>query len=203
VWALIRRDPADQWDKVGGRSLLRYPAGSLYPDYARTALGLAVTLGPVLLLDLADGVALLLGGLGFLFVWFGSRTMVRQLTRVELSGDGVTVFGPAPRRLAWSNLERLKLAYYAPRRSREDGWLQLTLSGPGSRPIRLDSTLSGFDRVLAQATRVAQARALSLDRATRANLVALGLSAAAESADAIRLAPESAGCGQLGSMKRS
>jgi hypothetical protein len=183
---------------------VRYPTGSLYPDYARTAFGLAVTLGPMLLLDLADGVAVLLGGLGLLFAWFGGRTMVRQLTSIELSGDAVRVLGPAPRRLAWRDLERLKLAYYAPRRAREDGWLQLTLSGAGSRPIRVDSTLPGFDRVLAHATRAARANALSLDRATQANLVALGLSetgAIAQSADASRLAPASAGGGALGTRK--
>lgn len=183
---------------------MRYPAGLLYPDYARTALGLAVTLGPMLLLDLADGVAVLLGGLGLLFAWFGGRTMMRQLTSIELSGDAVRVLGPAPRRLAWRDLERLKLAYYAPRRSREDGWLQLTLSGTGGRPIRVDSTLSGFDRVLAQATRAARAKALPLDRATQANLVALGLSetgAIPQSADASRLAPASAGGGELGTRK--
>lgn len=171
--------------------LLYYPTGSLYPDYLRTAVGLGVTLGPVLLLDLADGIAVLLAGLALVFAWFGARTMVRQLTRVELSGDGVTVSGPAPRRLAWRDLARLKLAYYAPRRSRDDGWLQLTLSGAGGRPIRLDSTLSGFDRVLAQATRAAREKALPLDQATDANLVALGLSevgVAAPRADASRLA---------------
>ena len=154
---------------------MRYPIASLCPDYLRTAFGLVVTVGPLLLLDLAGVVAALLGGLGLLFAWFGTRTIMRHLSRVELSDDAISLCGPAPRRLAWRDLERIQLAYYAPRRSRDDGWLQLTLSGSGGRPIRLDSTLSGFDRVLGQASRVAQEKALPLDAATQANLAALGL----------------------------
>jgi hypothetical protein len=161
---------------------LRYPVAALYPDYLRTALGLAVTLGPLLLLDLAGVVAALLAGLGLLFAWFGTRTVVRHLSRVELTGDAIALCGPAPRRLAWRDLERMKLAYYAPRRSRDDGWLQLTLCSAGGRPIRLDSTLSGFDRVLSEASRVARAKALPLDAATHANLFALGLASSAADA---------------------
>lgn len=160
---------------------MRYPAAALYPDYLRTAFGLAVTVGPLLLLDLAGPVAALLAALGLLFAWFGTRTIVRHLSRVELSADAIALCGPAPRRLAWRDLERMKLAYYAPRRLREDGWLQLTLGGTGGRPIRLDSTLSGFDRVLGEASRMARAKSLPLDAATHANLFALGLG---DSADA-------------------
>jgi hypothetical protein len=183
---------------------LRYPVAALYPDYLRTAFGLAVTVGPLLLLDLAGVVAALLAALGLLFAWFGARTIVRHLSRVELSGDAIALCGPAPRRLAWRDLERMKLAYYAPRRSREDGWLQLTLSSAGGRPIRLDSTLAGFDRVLGEASRVARAKALPLDAATHANLFALGLDAsAADAPSASSPAPGSSDPPTTGSRARS
>jgi hypothetical protein len=143
-------------------------------DYLRAALGLALCAGPLLLLEVADGVALLLGALGVVFAWFGGRTIIRQLTRVELSRDAVMLLGPLSRRLAWRDLERMQLAYYAPRRARAQGWLQLTLRGAGGRPIRIDSTLPGFEQVLDHAVRAAGARALPLDGATVANLAALG-----------------------------
>ena len=189
-----------------GQASLRYSVASLYPDYLRTAFGLVVTVGPLLLLDLAGVVAGLLAGLGALFAWFGTRTVMRHLSRVELSGDAISLCGPAPRRLAWQDLDRMKLAYYAPSRSRDDGWLQLTLCGGGGRPILLDSTLSGFDRVLGQASRVAQAKALPLDAATHANLAALGLEMARPSAE--NLSPSSpararGGSGTLDSRARS
>ena len=163
---------------------MRYSVASLFPDYLRTGFGLAVTMGPLLWLDLAGAVAALLAGLGLLFAWFGTRTVVRHLSRVELSGDAISLSGPLARRLAWSDLERLRLAYYAPRRSRDAGWLQLTLSGRRGRPIRLDSTLGGFDQVLGQASRVARAKALPMDSATRANLAALGLAGSDVAPDA-------------------
>ena len=157
---------------------MRYPITALYADYLRATFGLALTAGPLLLLDLAEVVAALLGVLGLLFAWFGMRTVVRHLSRVELSGNAIALCGPVARRLAWDDLERMKLAYYAPRRSRDDGWMQLTLRGRDGRAIQLDSTLAGFDQVLGQASHAARAKALSMDAATHANLAALGLGAA-------------------------
>jgi hypothetical protein len=158
---------------------LRYPITALYRDYLRAAFGLALTAGPLLLLDPAGVVAAVLGLLGLLFAWFGARTVMRHLSRVELSGNAIALRGPVSRRLVWDELERLKLAYYAPRRSRDDGWMQLTLRARNGAAIRLDSTLPGFNQVLGQASRAARANSLSLDAATHANLAALGLSAAA------------------------
>jgi HAMP domain-containing protein len=163
---------------------VRYPISALYADYLRAAFGLALTAGPLLLLELATVVAALLAVLGVLFAWFAMRTVLRHLSRVELSGNAIALCGPIARRLAWDDLERLKLAYYAPRRSRDDGWMQLTLQGSHGRPIQLDSTLAGFDQVLCRASRAASATALSMDAATHANLAALGLAAAGDPASA-------------------
>jgi hypothetical protein len=158
---------------------LRYPVAALYADYLRVALGLALTAGPLLLLDLAGPVALLLGLVGLLFAWFGARTVIRHLSRVELSAHAIALSGPVSRRLVWTELERMKLAYYAPHRVRADGWMQLTLRGRNGSAIRLDSTLAGFNEVLGAASRAATANSLSLDAATQANLAALGLGAGA------------------------
>ena len=160
---------------AAGEALLRYPIASLYPDYLRAAFGVALTLGPLLLLEVADVVKAPLAVLGLLFAWFGIRTVSRHLSRVELSGSAIALRGPVSRHLAWGQLERMKLAYYAPRRSRDDGWLQLTLRGAGGRSIRLDSTLVGFDQVVGVASRAARVKDLPLDAATHANLAALGL----------------------------
>ena len=163
---------------AAGEGPLRYPLATLYADYLRAAFGLALTLGPLLLLEVADVVVAPLAVLGLLFAWFGMRTAARHLSRVELSGSAIALRGPVPRHLAWGDLELMKLAYYAPRRSRDDGWLQLTLRGAGGRSIQLDSTLAGFDQVLGVASRAARAKALPVDAATHANLAALGLEAA-------------------------
>lgn len=176
-------------------SRFHYPIGSLSSDYMRVAVGLALTLGPLLLLDLAALIAWLLAALAVLFLWFGLRTALRQLSAIELSPQGITIRGPFGRHLAWDELARLKLAYYAPRgwggpRRREGhqergesgesnqsqrGWLQLTLQGSRGRPVRVESTLEGFDQVLHRATAAAAQRQLELDPTTMANLSALGL----------------------------
>jgi hypothetical protein len=169
-----------------------YPLRTLSSDYLRVAVGLALTLGPLLLLELAAPIAWLLAALALLFFWFGLRTGLRQLSAVELSPQGSAIRGPFGRHLAWDELARMKLAYYAPRgwgspRRRERhhergerdegqrGWLQLTLQGTRGRPIRVDSTLEGFDRVLRRAMAAAAPKQLELDPSTTANLCALGL----------------------------
>jgi hypothetical protein len=173
-----------------------YPIGTLSSDYMRVAVGLALTLGPLLLLELAAPIAWLLAALAILFVWFGLRTGLRQLSAVELSPHGIAVRGPFGRQLAWDELAHMKLAYYAPRgwgspRRRERhhgrggerherdegrrGWLQLTLQGTRGRRVRVESTLEGFDQVLRRAMAAAARSRLELDPTTTANLCALGL----------------------------
>jgi hypothetical protein len=154
-----------------------YPVSTLVPDYLRVAFGLAATTGPLVALDLARGVAIGLSGLAILFAWFGVRTALRQLSWIELSATDIALCGPIRRRLPWQQLRRLQLAYYAPRRARRDGWLQLTLRGPSGPAIRIDSTLDGFDQLLRRAAGVAARNELTLDSTTRANLGALGLAA--------------------------
>ncbi len=186
---------------------MRYPISALYADYLRAAFGLALTAGPLVLLDLAEVVAVPLGVLGLLFAWFGTRTALRHLSRVELSANAIALCGPVSRRLAWDELERMKLAYYAPRRSPDDGWMQLTLRSKNGCSIQLDSTLAGFDQILGQASRAARARDLSLDGATHANLAALGLGATGTGSEQAACPvsspePERAGAARRGSRAR-
>ena len=165
-----------------------YPTTSLLPDYLRVAFGLAVSAGPLTVLELAPGVAALLSGLVLLFAWFGVRTVLRQLSWLELSTADIALCGPICRRLPWQEVRRLQLAYYAPRRARQDGWLQLTLRGRRGATICVDSTLDGFDDVLRRAMGAAAQNELPLDPATQANLAALGLTGADPQA-ALRPAP--------------
>lgn len=170
----------------------------MYGDYARAAFGLAATAGPLLLLAPAPALAWVLAALAALFAWFGLRTALRHGSRFELSEEGIARRGPIERRLAWDDLRRVKLAYYAPQRNRKDGWLQLTLRGRGG-PIRVDSTLDGFDLVAGKAAAVATARELPLDDATAANLAAIGFAAPRPAdADAATGAPSSGGAWRHG-----
>ena len=176
----------------------RYPIGTLTSDYMRVVVGLLLTLGPLLVLELATPVAWLLGSLAVLFAWFGLRTVLRQLSSVELSAQGIAIRGPIVRHLGWDELARVKLAYYAPRswgaarrrdlrsERREPGRMakraQASAAGCSS-PCRAraagrsasNSTLEAFDQVLRQATAAAARRQIELDPTTTANLSALGI----------------------------
>jgi hypothetical protein len=153
---------------------LRYAAPSIYGDYARAGFGLLVTLPPLLLLEPAPFFTWLLAGLTLLFGLFALRTALRQVRRVDVTAEAIVLAGPLGRRLAWDDLERVRLAYYAPRRNREGGWLQLTLRGRGG-PIRIDSNLEGFDQVAHRAAAVAADKGVELDPVTSANFQAMGI----------------------------
>ena len=154
----------------------RYPERAIYADYLRAAGGLALTLGPLVLLELADLVAGVFAALGALFGWFALRTWERHRSSIAVSAEGIERAGPRPCRISWSDLERVRLAYYAPRRAQEQGWFQLTLRGGRGGVLRVDSSLEGFDRLLGRVLEHARDRQLTFDETTMSNLEALGLS---------------------------
>lgn len=151
----------------------RYPADTIWADYARGGAGLALTLGPLLVLTPHWLVSAGLAAAALLFAVFLSRTALRQLTVVELDERGVAARGSG---VEWAALQGLRLTYYSTRRDRRNGWMQMTLKGPG-RALRLESTLTGFDEIAEHAAAAAAAKGLRLDDATVDNLLALGIDA--------------------------
>lgn len=152
----------------------RYPLRELGGDYVRAAAGLAATLGPLLFVPASPVMMWLLGGLAALFLAFGARTALRQMTVVRVDEAGITAIGPLGATIAWEELGRLALAYYSTRRDRTRGWMQLSMKGRG-RSLRLDSTIDGFRDIAAAAARAAALRGVALTPATIGNLAALGI----------------------------
>jgi hypothetical protein len=153
---------------------LAYPGNAMYGDYLRAAAGLVPTAAILATahVDLAGG--LILGGVAALFLGFGIRTALRHGTRVELTEAAVRAMGPLAGSIAWSELDRMKLAYYSTRRDKGSGWLQLELRA-GRSALRFDSRIDGFAVLVERAAAAAQSRGLPLDSATAANLQALGV----------------------------
>jgi uncharacterized membrane protein len=152
----------------------RYSGRVLTADYLRAGLGLAVTAGPVLLLDPAPPVAAVLGTLAVLFAAFALRTGVRHLTVIEVTDDGIVAQGPIPCRIAWRDVTRLRLDYFAIRREPRRGWMQLKIRGR-TRRIRIDSTIDGFEYLAAAVADTARAHAIPLNDTAVANFGALGI----------------------------
>ena len=112
---------------------------------------------------------------------------LRACTEVRVDEDGIET-RPGRGRLRWSNLQAVKLRYFAVRRERERvrgqggrrGWMQFVLKGDG-KTVRIDSRLDGFDEVLRRSA--AAAASLRLDPVTQSNFEAAGIAVAQDGAE--------------------
>lgn len=156
----------------------RYPLSALLGDYVRAALGLALTSPPLLLVRMMPAVAAIVALLAGLFALFALATALRQLGTVILDETGIAVAGGWSRRIDWQDLRRVRLRWFAARRDRRSGFMQLVLAG-GGRRIAIDSRIAEFETIAAGAARAAAAHGVSLDDTTLANLAALGIEAGA------------------------
>jgi hypothetical protein len=155
----------------------RYPTAALAGDYARAGAGLALTMAPLVLLQLNAAVATIFAGLAVLFAVFAGRTLLRQRAVIGMDETAIHSSGPFAVRLAWVALDELKLGYYATRRDGSGGWMQLTLRA-GRQRLLLDSRIDGFAAIVARAAEAARRRHLTLNTATANNLASLGIAAA-------------------------
>lgn len=154
-------------------SIHRYPASTLLSDGFRAVFGVTATLLPLAFLDIAWPVMLVLGGLGAIFLVFAFKVAEHGLSSIELSDHGISRRGAMAPSLAWRDLRALKLAHFAAPRRPSDGWYQLTLKGDDGA-LKVESTIDGFDEIVAAAAKAAEAIGLGLDPATSENLKGLG-----------------------------
>lgn len=159
---------------VPGTTSHRYPARALLADHLRAGAGAALTLGPLAFLDVAPVAGYIMLPLGALFVVFGVRTALRQMTRATLCDAGVRIDGPRRVMLRWSDLDGMMLRFFSTRRDRREGWMQLTLKGAG-RTLRFDSSIEDFVVLVRRAHAAASANRIALVPATLANLTSLGI----------------------------
>jgi len=160
---------------MAGSMVLRYANNALLGDYGRSGIGLALTVPPLVLLDVHPVIGVVMGAMALLFAAFLVRTVERQLTGVSYDDVGVSLTGLRTLQIAWTDIKGLDLAYYSTRRDRSNGWMQITLRGPGTR-LRLESTLDGFDGLVERAAMAAQANGIVLAETALENLGALGVS---------------------------
>lgn len=151
-----------------------YPTSAMVGDYLRSAAGLVPALLLVVLVRVGDAVLIAAAGFAAIFAIFGVRAVLRHRTRLEMTETGLRAHGVRHQAVAWSDLDRMKLAYYSTRRDRQNGWMQLQLSA-GRVRLDLDSRIAGFDRLVRRAAEAAAARGLALSDATIANLRSLGV----------------------------
>ena len=151
-----------------------YPASAMVGDYVRTAAGLFPTAAILATVPVGMVAATVLGGFAALFAAFGIRTALRHGTQIEATEAGLHAYGLLRVSISWSELDRIKLAYYSTRRDGHGGWMQLELRS-GSSTLRVDSRIEGFTELVEASAKAAEMRGLSLSAATSVNLQALGV----------------------------
>ncbi len=150
----------------------RYPIRAMAADYVRAVAGMALAFGPLTFSNIASVMVYILATLGTLFLAFGMRTVLRHMTRVDVSADQIRFEGPIGAELRWRDLDAMTLNYYSTHRDRKGGWMQLTLKG-GGRKVKLVSTIERFPEIASRAVIAARANGLELDEVTLSNLAAL------------------------------
>lgn len=166
-----------------GQCCHTYPPDGITGEAVRAILGIVLGLG-IMAVALFGSVIFLVGlGLALLFVAYAVAIWARRRTVIRTDSAGIDYatglpgaipFGYGSRRMDWSDLSGLALRYFSTRRDRSDGWMQITLKGPGGRIVAL-SSISDFPILAERAALAAQANGLALGLATRRNLEALGI----------------------------
>jgi len=151
----------------------RYPMEIQRSDLIRGGIGLLLTAGPLAILPMYWIVTVLFAAAAILFAVFTARIVQRVLTRYESGDQGIVAHGPLGVAIAWNDLTALKLHFFSTRRDRRNGWMLLVLKG-GSRTLKLESTLTGFDEIVDRAAEIAKAKRLILTDSTTNNLLAMG-----------------------------
>lgn len=159
-------------------TVLTYDRPSIVTDYLRSGVGLVASGAPLALTKPMPWLTWVLVVTFILFLLFALRSVLRHVSRYQLDDDGFKRLSPRPLRVKWSEIEGMKLRYYATRRNRDqdqnNGWFQLQLRGNKGKII-IDSNLGNFDQVLKSTARAAGVRGLALDKVTRDNLSAMGV----------------------------
>jgi hypothetical protein len=147
---------------------------ALLGDLLRAILGLLLVLVPLLVVPLHPVLVVGLAGLAILFLVFAIRTILRQTNAILVDERAIASTGPLAAEIPWAELDRLALRYYATRRDRAGGWMQLTLRA-GRRRLSIDSQIEDFEAIASRAARAAAENGVELDDATRSNLASLDI----------------------------
>lgn len=156
----------------------RYERGAIVGDFIRGGFGLLVTGAPVLLVPMVTWLTAVFAACALLFAVYLFRTWLRSSSVIEVDDTGVRVTGPLGRAIRWQELDGLNLRYFATRRDKEGGWMQMRMQGAGTT-IAAESSLDGFEAVAARAATAAERNRVALSDVTRENLRALGVAAGA------------------------
>jgi len=151
-----------------------YPLSAIGGDYVRAIGGAALCLAPMAFgLELVGAVWLLLA-VALLFCVFLFRTILKHVTTITVNDQRIRLKNIRETTVPWDRLTELTLSYFTTWKSGGKGWMQLRLRGAG-KTLRVESSLTGFDRIAELATAAARSNNLVLNATTLSNLESLGV----------------------------
>jgi hypothetical protein len=156
------------------RRSYRYSRATIARAYVRSAVGLVVTLGPLVALRpsaFLSGVLLVGAALFLTYLAWSIALHTRSIVLDEAGMRAEGLFGAS---IGWDALRTVHLNYYTTRNDRSQGWIELDVRGARGT-IRLESHLAGFDEIAACVIREAVARDCPLDDRTLTHLAVLGI----------------------------
>ena len=152
-----------------------YPLASLYGNYLQSLAGI-VFLGTPFYFSIGNVWLMpILGGLTALFVIFGIRTAIRHLSVIETTPESIAVVGPFGRRVAWSEITKVDLRFFATSRGKaEKGWMELKICDQAGC-VKMESNLEGFEHIASKAANVGFRNGASMSQSTMENFTAMGV----------------------------
>ena len=158
----------------------RYSRAAVAGAYARSAVGLAFTLGPLVSLEPAPSLSAVLVVGAALFLVYLAKSIALHTAEIVVDARGIRTQGLFAADIAWDALRTVALNYYTTRSDRSQGWIELVVRGRRGT-IRVQSVLQGFDEIVAFAVREAEARNCAFTDRTRTHLAMLGIRTGRES----------------------
>jgi hypothetical protein len=153
----------------------RWPPSAITADYIRSGIAFALSALFLLLVPLGSFVSYALIALVGVFGAYLGQVFLRARTQLTLLPEGLAASGFfGTKVIRWDALDQFALRYYALRRDKEGGWMDLKL-GAGGIVVTLDDRLDGFRLILERAWKAARDRDLGISSSTYANLTAAGL----------------------------
>ena len=139
-------------------------------------IGVAFCFGVIFYFKPVPWFTYTLGAFGLFFLIYFLQQLQSYLLVYRVDEAGITeMMGGRKKMVRWGELERFRLHFFSPKRSRFDqGVLNLTLKS-GRHRIKVDSTLDHFPTLLARAAGAAREKGVYLDPTTLSNLEQLGL----------------------------
>ncbi len=160
---------------------LVYSRASIYRDYAGAIGGLALTIGPLLMIAMPTLPRLLCSVMVVVFAVYLWLTVKRHVVRFHVDEQSIRACAFRPSALSWSDIDDIRLRYFSTRRDGSRGWMTIRLS-QGRHRIQIESTLDQFESILDRAARTVKENGLILDPASVQNFASSGYPIAGEEA---------------------